>query len=243
MLALGRSLPQKFRPFVKFVMAKKQKVDPNAEALELLKDILPKTVPDQKLVDKILSACEKQISTRVKVEAFQKFCTRAELPSLESETVSELQQRFEETFGKGTVSIIPHPKKQAASVEVVMDGEVLEGVLKVGAARNGEADEEEPEFKPKFIPFPVSLESDPELVWVLGRGENLTPEEGGMALTKLQDDFWASKQGQKLLKDRVERSFPEFISRVPSKLLREIGVKRHYKEPEPVKQLRRAPAR
>ena len=220
-------------------MSKKQKIDRNAEVLELLKDVLPKAVSDQALVDIILSACEKQIMTRVKVEAFQKFCTRAELPSLETENVNEVQQRFEETFGKGAVSIIPHPKKEAASVEVVMDGEVLEGVIKVGAAKNGEADAEEPEFKPKFVPFPVSLESDPELVWVLGRGENLTPEEAAMMLVKLQDDFWASKQGQKLLKDRVERSFPEFISRAPSKFLSEVGIKRHYKEPEPLKQLRR----
>lgn len=224
-------------------MAKKQKSDHNAEALELLKDVLPRAVSDQHLVDKILSACEKQISTRIKVEAFQKFCTRAELPSLETETVNEIQQRFEETFGKGTVSIIPHPKKQAASVEVVLDGEVMEGVIKVGAAKNGEAEEDEAEFKPKFVPFPVSLESDPELVWVLGRGENLTPEEAAMALTKIQDDFWASRQGQKLLKERVERSFPEFISRAPSKFLREIGIKRHYKDPEPLKQLRRPRAK
>ena len=88
------------------------------------------------------------------------------------------------------------------------------------------------------MPFPVALESDPELVWVMGRGENLTPDEGAIAITKLQDDFWASKAGQKLLKDRVERTFPEFISRVPSKLLTEVGLKRHYKEPEALKQLR-----
>jgi len=36
----------------------------------------------------------------------------------------------------------------------------------------------------------------------------------------------------------VERSFAEFIGRVPARLLAELGLKRHYKEPEPVKQLR-----
>ena len=219
-------------------MSKKQKPDPRAEVLELLKDVLPKAVSDQHLVDQIYTACEKQMTTRVKVEAFQKFCTRAELPSLEDDSVAEVQKRFEETFGKGAVSIVPHPKKQAASVEVTVDGEVFEGVIKVGSGQNGEEEGEEEEFKPKFVPFPVSLESDPELVWVLGRGETLSSEEAGMALVKTQDDFWASKQGQKLLKKRVERSFPEFISRVPSKLLGEVGIKRHYKEPEPLKQLR-----
>lgn len=227
------------RPLVfSLVMSKKQKSKPQVEVLELLKSILPKAVSDQRLADKIYSACEKEISAKSRVEHFEKFCARAELPDLNMESVDEVQRQFEESFGKGTVSLIPHPKKGAASVEVVVDGEVLEGVIKVG--KNGESKEEEAEFKPKYVPFPVSLESDPELVWVLARGENLTPEEGAVLLSKTQDDFWASKQGQKLIRDRVERSFPEFISRVPSKMLSEIGLKRHYKEPEPVKQLKPA---
>lgn len=217
-------------------MSKKQKANPKAEALELLKQVLPKTVSDQKLVDKIYSACEKEISAKARVEHFETFCTKAELPSLETDAVEEIQRQFEQSFGEGAVSIVPHPKKQAATVEVVVDGQVLEGVIKVGTS-NGE--EDEAEFKPKFVPFPVSLETDPELVWVLGRGENLTPEEGAVLLTKTQEDFWASKAGQKLIRDRVERSFQEFISRVPAKMLSEVGLKRHYKEPEALKQIRR----
>lgn len=218
-------------------MAKKQKANPEGQLLALLKDVLPKAVADQKLVDKIYSACEKEIAAKVRVESFEKFCSRAEMPDLETQTVEEIQRQFEESFGKGAVSVIPHPKKQAATVEVVVDGEVLEGVVKVGNTNNGEADEEQ-EFKPKFVPFPVALESDPELVWVLARGENLTPEEAAITLTKSQEDFWASKQGQKLIRDRVEKTFAEFVSRVPSKMLTEVGLKRHYKEPEALKQLR-----
>lgn len=218
-------------------MAKKQNSNPEGQLLALLKDVLPKAVADQKLVDKIYSACEKEISAKVRVESFQKFCSRAEVPDLEAQTVEEIQRQFEESFGKGTVSIIPHLKKQAATVEVVVDGEVLEGVVKVGANTNGEADEEQ-EFKPKFVPFPVALESDPELVWSLARGENLTPEEAAITLAKAQEDFWASKQGQKLIRDRVERTFAEFVSRAPAKILTEVGLKRHYKEPEALKQLR-----
>jgi hypothetical protein len=217
-------------------MAKKQKTSPQFEALELLKNVLPKTLSDQKLVEKIYSACEKEITSKVRVESFQKFCARAELPNLETGSVKEIQKQFEDSFGKGAVSVIPHPKKQAATVEVVLDGEVLEGVVKVGTS-NGE-EEGEDEFKPKYIPFPVSLQSDPELVWVLARGENLTPEEAAITLTKTQEDFWASKQGQKLIRDRVEKTFAEFMSRVPGKMLGEGGLKRHYKEPEPLKQLR-----
>jgi hypothetical protein len=36
----------------------------------------------------------------------------------------------------------------------------------------------------------------------------------------------------------VERSFPEFIARVPAGLLGDAGLKRHYKLPEAVKILR-----
>ena len=67
---------------------------------------------------------------------------------------------------------------------------------------------------------------------------NMTPEEGGVALTKIEDDFWASKMGQKLIRDRVERCFSEFIARAPAGMLSELGLKRHYKTPEPVKMLR-----
>jgi hypothetical protein len=218
-------------------MPKKEKANPQSQALELLKTILPKTVSDPRLVEKIYSACEKEFSAKVRVEAFQKFCAKAELPNLEPASIKEVQRQFEESFGKGAVSIVPHAKKKAATVELVMDGQTLEGVLEVGEVSNAEAELEE-EFKPKFIPFPVSLPADPELVWTLARGENLSPEEASRALSKTQEDFWASKQGQKLIRDRVERSFPEFISRVPSKMLSEVGLKRHYKEPEPVKQLR-----
>jgi len=217
-------------------MAKKQKTSPQFEALELLKNVLPKTVTDQKLVEKIYSACEKEISSKVRVESFQKFCSRAELPNLETTSVKEIQKQFEESFGKGNVSVIPHPKKKTATVEVVLDGEVMEGVVKVGTSNGSE--EVEDEFKPKYVPFPVSLKSDPELVWALARGENLTPDEAAITLTKTQDDFWASKQGQKLIRDRVEKTFAEFIARVPAKMLGEGGLKRHYKDPEPLKQIR-----
>ena len=219
-------------------MAKKQKSNPESQLLALLKDVLPKAVSDQKLVEKIYSACEKEISSKVRVESFQKFCSKAEVPDLEEQTIEEVQRQFEDSFGKGAVSIVPHPKKQAATIEVVVDGEVLEGVVKVGANGKSES-EEEAEFTPKYVPFPVSLASDPELVWSLGRGENLTPEEAAISLAKAQEDFWASKQGQNLIrKKRVEKTFAEFVSRAPSKFLSELGLKRHYKEPEPVKQLR-----
>jgi hypothetical protein len=90
------------------------------------------------------------------------------------------------------------------------------------------------------VPFPVGLPGDKELVWLLAKRETLTPEEAAIALDKLQEDFWASKTGQKLLSDRVERSFPS-SSRAPSSALSEVGLKRHYKMPEPIKLLHPTP--
>lgn len=78
---------------------------------------------------------------------------------------------------------------------------------------------------------------------MLAKRENMTPEEAAIALTKIEDDFWASKTGQKLIRDRVERSFPEFIARAPGGMLSELGLKRHYKTPEPVKLLKPMPKR
>ena len=117
------------------------------------------------------------------------------------------------------------------------DGNQFSGEVHVNPNAGKESDDE-PEFQPKFAPFPVCLPGDKELVWLLAKRENLSPAEAGIALKKLEEDFWASKAGQKMLRDRVERSFPEFIARVPAGLLSEVGLKRHYKTPEPIKSLR-----
>ena len=100
------------------------------------------------------------------------------------------------------------------------------------------AESDEQEIVLKYVPFPVCLPGDPELIWALAKRENLTNDEAGIALHKIEDDFWASKTGQKLIRDRVDRTFPEFIARVPAGLLSDVGLKRHYKLPEPLKILR-----
>jgi hypothetical protein len=79
------------------------------------------------------------------------------------------------------------------------------------------------------------LPGDPELVWLMAKRENMSPDEADIALAKAEEEFWASKAGQKALRDRVEKSFPEFINRAPSGLLTELGLKRHYKMPEPIR--------
>jgi hypothetical protein len=217
-------------------MPSKQKPsNKEGQLLELLKKVLPKTISDPKLLQRVYSACEEELKAKTRASSFEKFCEKCELPDLKAATFSEVKQQFETSFGKGAVTVKTDADKEMLNVEVNVGEDTFRGTVKVRPV--GEVDEEQ-EVPLKFVPFPVCLPSDPELVWVLGRHENLTPDEGCIKLTKLQEDFWASKTGQKLLKDRVERSFPEFISRAPSKALTELGLKRHYKEPEPVKAFR-----
>jgi hypothetical protein len=117
------------------------------------------------------------------------------------------------------------------------DGTQFSGEVRVNPDA-GKQDSEEQEITLKFVPFPVCLPGDKELVWLLAKKENMSPEEAGIALSKIEEDFWGSKTGQKLIRDRVDRNFPEFIARVPGGMLSELGLKRHYKTPEPLKLLR-----
>ena len=218
------------------------KQNQEAQLLNLLKAVLPKAVPDAKLAEKIYDALAKEISAQERGVAFEKFCKRMELPDLGKKTLNEVQRQFEASFGEGTVSLVPHPAKKAVTVEVETPSGIFESVIKVGtvAEREGEGDDE---IKAKFVPFPVAMPGDPELVWMLGRDDRMTPDEATMALSKAQESFWESKAGQQHLRNRVERAFPEFIAKVPSKMLSEAGLKRHYKEPEPVKQIKLLKAR
>lgn len=207
-----------------------------AQLLKLLKNVLPKAVPDAKLAEKIYAALEKEISSSERTAHFEKFCEKVELPDLQAASLEEVKAQFESSFGKGMVSVVPHPRKKAATVEIITPEGTYEGVVKVGAKSPVEGEEET--AKPKFVPFPISLPTDPELVWLLARDERMTPDDASVALAKVQEVFWESKSGQQHLQKRTERTFPEFISKVPGKALTELGLKRHYKEPEPIKQFK-----
>ena len=218
------------------------KSKPEEQLLNLLKSVLPKAVPDAKLAEKIFDAFQKEISAKDRFAAFDKFCKRAELPDLEKKSIDQVKTQFEESFGKGKVSIVPHPGKKALTIEVETPNGILEGVVKVGAKPEVESETGE-EVKITYIPFPVAMETDPELIWMLGRDEQLSPEEAAIALSKAEQSFWESKAGQEHLSKRTERTFPEFIAKVPAKALAESGLKRHYKDPEPLKQIRLLKAR
>jgi hypothetical protein len=210
---------------------------PEAQLLELLKRILPKATQDVQLAGKIYQAVELELKAKAKATAFEKFCSKVELPDLAPKSIEEVKEQLAASFGNGDVTLKPNRKEHTLAVEVALpDGSQFSGEINVNRNAGGEASEEQ-EITLKFVPFPVCLPGDKELVWLLAKRENMSPEEAGIALSKLEEEFWASKTGQKMLRDRVERSFPEFIARAPAGMLGEAGLKRHYKTPEPVKLL------
>jgi hypothetical protein len=184
----------------------------------------------------IYQAIEQELQHKARAKAFEKSCAKVELPDLEPKTVMDVKKQFKDSFGDGDVTIKTNKQEQSLAVEVALpNGALFSSDIKVRAVSPDEA--EDPEGTLKFVPFPVRLPGDTELVWILAKRENMTPEEAAIALDKLQGDFWGSKAGQKLIRDRVERCFPEFVAQVPSGMLSEAGLKRHYREPEAIKTL------
>ncbi len=218
-------------------MKEKNAHSTEAQLLDLLKKVLPKATQDSQLAGRIYEAVKLELKASSAVTAFDKFCARIALPDLEPKSLEDVKQKLDQSFAQADITLKPNRKEKSLAVEVALaDGRQLSGVVKVSANAADEAEEQE--ITLKFVPFPVCLPGDKELVWLLAKIENLSPEEAGIALTKLEEDFWGSKSGQKLLRDRVERTFPEFIGRVPAAALKEAGLKRHYKTPEPIKVLR-----
>ena len=78
---------------------------------------------------------------------------------------------------------------------------------------------------------------------MLARREDLSPDDASRALASIEEEFWETKSGLKLQQKGTEKSFAEFIARVPAAALADSGLKRHYKEPEPLKTLHRLPPR
>jgi hypothetical protein len=218
-------------------MKKETNKTTEGQLLDLLKKVLPKATPDAHLAGKIYQAVELELKAKARGSAFEKFCAKVELPDLEPNSLDDVKTQLIASFGDADLTLKPDRKDKSVAVEVSLpDGTQFSGQIKVNA--NGAESSEEQEITLKFVPFPVCLPGDKELVWLMGKRENMSPDEAGIALTKAEEEFWASKTGQKLIRDRVERSFPEFIARAPAGALNERGLKRHYKTPEPIKALR-----
>jgi Na+-translocating ferredoxin:NAD+ oxidoreductase RnfG subunit len=219
-------------------MKTETKKNTEAQLLDLLKKVLPKATHDAALAGKIYQAVENELKAKSRLTAFDKFCAKVELPDLEPKSIEEVKEQLTQSFGEGDVTLKADRKEKCLAVEVALpDGSQFSGEIKVNPNGAAEASDEQ-EITLKFVPFPVCLPGDKELIWLLAKRENMSPDEAGIALSKTEEDFWASKTGQKLLRDRVERIFPEFIARVPGGMLNEVGLKRHYKTPEATKILR-----
>src|SRR5690242_17690759 len=153
------------------------KKDPNqmseARLLDLLKKVLPKATDDAKLADKIYHAVELELKAKAKVTAFEKFCAKVELPDLEPKSIEDVKLQLAASFGDADVTLKPNRKDKALAIEVALpDGSQFSGEVKVNSTTNGASDEQE--ITLKFVPFPVCLPGDKELVWLLAKRENMS---------------------------------------------------------------------
>ncbi len=208
------------------------------EVFELLQNVLSQTTQDSNLAQKILDAIRKEMERKRQSAAFHEFCRRCPLPDLKVETLKEVSQRFEDNFGRDLVDFAIDEEEGLLNVELNLPTGSLMSSIGINDLP-WEEQELEAEVKIKIVPFPVVMPGDKELVWMLGRRETMTPQEGLRALLEVQADFWESRSGQLQLRKGAERTFPEFMQRVPAKLLNEAGLRRHYKDAEAITVMRR----
>ena len=207
----------------------------DAQFLELLLKVLPKATTDPRLAAAIYERVAHEVRLINNLKSLEKMCAEVRLPNLEPETVAELQGRLSTNFGEANVILTQTEKGDSVGVEIILPDRTVTNRVKVLPPGTEEVEE----VKVPYVPFPVVLPEDVELVWVLARREDLPPEEATRSLACIEEEFWETKAGQKLLRDRVEKSFFEFISRVPAAALAERGLKRLFKMPEPLHTLRR----
>jgi len=203
-----------------------------AQFLSLLQKVLPKATKDPHLASAIYDEVAREVQLLKSIESFEKFCETGALPNIEPDTVADLQTELAGKFGADNVAITPEENGAGVAVEIALPDRKMSSRVKVDPTVVEE------EVKIPFVPFPVSLPEDPELVWLLARREDLGPDEAARALSKIEDEFWATKKGQQLQREHIEKTFAEFIINVPASALTESGLKRHYKEPEALKTLR-----
>jgi hypothetical protein len=203
-----------------------------AQFLSLLKKVLPKATRDPHLASAIYDEVAKEVHLLKSIESFEKFCETGALPDIAPETVADFQNDLAGKFGEANVALTPDENGTGVAVEIALPDRTMSSRVKVNPSVTEE------EVKVPFVPFPVALPEDPELVWLLARREDLGPDEAVRALAKIEEEFWATKKGQQLQRDQVEKTFAEFVTHVPASALTESGLKRHYREPEALKTLR-----
>jgi len=123
-------------------MKKESKKTNEAQLLDLLKRVLPKATTDSQLAGKIYEAIEAELKAKARVLAFEKFCSKVELPDLEAKTVDDVKLQLAASFGDGDITIQPNKKEKTLSVEVAMpDGSQFNSEIKVGPVAAADSDE------------------------------------------------------------------------------------------------------
>ena len=216
----------------------------NSPFLEILQDILPKATKDAKLTNRIINAVKRELAASEQHKAFERFCKKTPVPHLEDQAIASVEKVLKESYPESDITVQPVKAENIMALEVAhQDGGHYYGELKVDPSAPLPDDPDAQNYKPKFVPFPVALPGDPSNVWYLSKREDLANEDAARALSALQADYWESRTGQRALRKGAERGFPDFIDRVPAGLLRELGLKRHYKVPEPVTTIRIEPVK
>jgi len=207
-----------------------------ARFLAVLQRILPKTILDPHLANAVYEQVLNEMRLFKSLDSFEKFCEKGSLPDAEPATVAEFQSQLAGNFGAENVVVTAQEDGAAVAVEIALPDHIVNTLVKVVAPGTEEEETEAP-----YVPFPVALPEDPELVWLLARRENLGPDEAVRAMANIQEEFWATKKGQQLQREGVEKSFAEFLINVPAAPLTESGIKRYHKDPETLKKLHLIP--
>lgn len=218
-------------------MPAKPKALSEVQFLALLDKVLAKIMSDLHLRSKIQDEVAKEIRIINHLASFTKFAEKESVPDTAPETVAALQDQLAATFGSDAKVEVTSGEDDDGNlaVEITLPDRTVSSQIKV---QPGGGTGEDTGPAAPFVPFPVTLPSDPELIWVLARRENVGPDEAARSLSSIAQEFWASKGGQQRLRKGGERTFAEFIAAVPSAALLESGLKRHYKEPETLHALR-----
>lgn len=206
-----------------------------AQFLELLQKVLPKATTDPRVASSIYDQVAKEIRLIHNLKSLDTFCAEGSLPDMEPTTVAEFRSQLEINFGAANVAVTTAEKGDSVAVEIVLPDRTINNRIRVQPAGEQPAEE----IKVPMVPFPVALPEDTGLVWMLARREDLSPDDASRALASIEEEFWETKSGLKLQQKGTEKSFAEFIARVPAAALADSGLKRHYKEPEALKTLHR----
>ena len=215
---------------------KSSKLD-EARFLAVLQRVLPKTIQDPHLANAIYEQVLSEVRLFKSLDSFQKFCEKGSLPDAEPQTVDEFKSQLVGNFGEENVVVTPKDDGKAVAVEIALPDHIVNTEVKVVPPGS----EEEEMADAPYVPFPVSLPEDPALVWCLARRENVGPDEAVRALANIQEEFWATKKGQIMQRDGVDKSFAEFIQAVPASALADSGIKRYHKDPETLKTMHLIP--